>query len=64
MQLQHLAMQKRINSEMLIINNKSKILNCRLLTLEKKGQLFRGFFGIFEIVEHPFSDHIQKSMCS
>ena len=44
---------------------KLEILDCRPVTLEKKGQLCKSYFGIFEIFEHPFlSDHFQKSICS
>ena len=43
---------------------KLEILDCRPVTLEKKGQLCKSYFGIFEILEHPFlSDYFQKSIC-
>ena len=33
------------------------------VTLEKKGQFCKGFFGIFEILKHLFlSEHFQKSI--
>ena len=49
---------------MRIMNNKSKILNWKLVT-EKKGQFFTGFLGIFEIVEYSsFSEHLQESISS
>ena len=47
------------------MNNKLEILDCKLVTLEKKGQFFTGFLGIFEILEYSsFSEHLQESICS
>ena len=40
---------------------KSKILDCRAVPSEKKGQFRKDSFWIFEILEHPFlSEHFQN----
>ena len=40
---------------------KPEILDFRPVTLGNKRQFFKGFFGVFEILEHPFPpEHFQK----
>ena len=46
---------------------KLEILNCRSVTLEKKGEFCKFFvcLFVFKILEHPFhSEYFQKSICS
>ena len=45
---------------------KLKFLDCRFVTLEKKGTIFaKVFFGFFEFLEQPLlSEHCQKIICS
>ena len=43
----------------------SEIADCRPIKLEKKGQIYKDFFGIFELLEYHFlSEHFLKFICS